>query len=222
MDLSGFNATPRPMSDLRKKVLDSHEGNPQRQALANVGLNELEHAQSVLSGLGHKIVFGFDDSATAAIQFPKMMYFDGENGLAHVEVNSGAEADALRDAGWHDHPSDRPDGGEAAKPEAATEDRSTPLLGEFSPSQYGGDAAGFSHTEAPTAVSSLYEDDIAASGSDTALRPNAPLAVDSEFANPNPNSADRNVVHDSKVEFTKSGHSDGPTADVSPPGDKTV
>lgn len=196
MDLSGFNATPRPMSDLRKKVLDAHEGNPQRQALANVGLNELEHAQSVLSGLGHKIIFGFDDSATAAIQFPKMMYFDGENGLAHVEVNSGTEAQALRDAGWHDHPSDRPDA-------PATD-------------------AGFSHTEAPTDVTSIYKDDPGATGNDAALRPNAPLAVDSEFSNPDPNSADRDMVYDSKVEFTKSGHSDGPTADVNPPGSKTV
>jgi hypothetical protein len=91
-------------SALRSKLEEIHADHPQKLALAKLHLAAAEQALAHLAQLGHRLVISLEDQLPA-LQYPKMLYHD-----LHPEtiVDSSAAEDALKAAGWREHPTGSP------------------------------------------------------------------------------------------------------------------
>lgn len=89
------------VSKLRSHLAINHSDNPQRAALADMAMREIEHALARLAALGHHYVVE-EFKPGEGEEFPKMMYHS-ELGEKVVESTSAAKK-AVGD-GWREMPS---------------------------------------------------------------------------------------------------------------------
>lgn len=97
-------SAPEQISTLRNRLADWHNVHPQRAALADLALKEIEQALEKLVALGH-CFFLTEQPSTPPDTFPMMLYRDTATGMETRTVETQGEVDVLQKDGWRVHPS---------------------------------------------------------------------------------------------------------------------
>lgn len=105
------------MEDIRAWLESVHVGHPQRLMMAQMALDDIEHAIARLASLGHSFSL-VQTQASDPLMFPKMMYKTGE---APMEVDSSDSLASAKAEGWVEHPSEAmPNTASMIEPQAAS------------------------------------------------------------------------------------------------------